>query len=44
MAPRRGRESNQGLVIALVFAVLIILGLGVTAYMQGNAKTEALQK
>jgi hypothetical protein len=43
MAPRRARESKQGLIIALVFAVLIILGLGVTAYYGFNGQ-EALRK
>jgi hypothetical protein len=43
MAPRRGRESKQGLIISLVFAVLIILGLGVTAYYGFNGQ-EALRK
>jgi Asp-tRNA(Asn)/Glu-tRNA(Gln) amidotransferase C subunit len=41
MAARRPRQSNQGLVIALVFAVLIIIGLGVATYMQSNAKAAA---
>src|SRR5579883_1827060 len=43
MAPRRARESKQGLIIALVFSVLIILGLGVTAYYGFNGQ-DALRK
>jgi hypothetical protein len=43
MATRRPRESKQALVIALVFAVLTVIGLGVTAYMQAGAKDAALK-
>jgi hypothetical protein len=44
MATRRPRESKQALVIALVFAVLTVIGLGVTAYMQAQAKDVALKE
>lgn len=43
MAPRRARDSKQGLIIALVFAVIIVLGLGVTAYYGFNGQ-DALRK
>jgi hypothetical protein len=43
MAPRRARESKQGLVIALVFAVLMVIGLGVTTYFQAQGKAEAIK-
>ncbi len=44
MAPRRARESKQGLIIALVFAVLMVIGLGVTTYFQANAKEAAAKE
>lgn len=43
MATRRGRESNKGLVVALVFALLLAIGLGVGMFMQSNAKEAALK-
>jgi hypothetical protein len=41
MATRRPRESKTGLVIALVFSILTVIGLGVTAYFQAQARYEA---
>jgi hypothetical protein len=43
MATRRGRESNKGLVVVLVFALLLAIGLGVGMFMQSNAKEAALK-
>jgi hypothetical protein len=43
MAPRRPQESKQPLIISLVFAVLMVLGLGVTAYY-GFSGQDALRK
>ena len=32
MAKQRGRESNTGLVVTLVFFIILAIGLGVAAY------------
>jgi hypothetical protein len=44
MARQRARESKQGLVISLVFAILLVIGLGVATYFQSNAATLAQQE